>query len=257
MTPLMVGVGLAVGVLVGLTGVGGGTLLTPFLVLLGIPVPTAVGTDLVYGIATKLAGTVQHARQGSVAWSWTLALAAGGVPAAAAASVLSARLVRSAAVAALLAHALGTALILAAAATAAQEVLRLLRRREASAPPVGVDRRRLAPWAVAPAGAAIGLLVGLTSVGGGSLVAPLLWWASGLEARRLVGTDVASGLLLTAAAGVAHLATGAVDWHVALSLMAGSVPGAVLGSRLTLVVPARPLRAALSALVFLSGIRLV
>ena len=246
--------GLVVGVLVGLTGVGGGSLLTPILVLVGIPIPAAVGTDLVYNIGTKLMGTIQHFRQHAVDWRWACALGAGGVPLAVIGSLVSGALRQDTA---LLQHILGGALVLAAVSTAIQELVRFLRRRR------GIDGdqatlrgRAVSPLMLVPLGAAIGFLVGLTSIGAGSLMAPALLLWSGLTARRIVGTDVASGFLLTVAAGLAHATIGTVDWHLVLNLMVGSVPGAWLGSRLTLVVPGRPLKTLVAGLVFLSGVRL-
>lgn len=242
-------VGLFVGILVGLTGVGGGSLLTPILVLIGVPIPAAVGTDLVYNVGTKLTSTLQHWRQGGIDWRWAGAMAAGGVPMAIIGSLASNALSKDEA---LLSHILGAALVLAGLSTVVQEFIRWRRgRREAPPPP------RVSPLHLVPLGAAVGFLVGLTSIGAGSLVAPALLLWSGLAARRIVGTDVANGLFLTVAAGMAHASIGAVDWHLVLNLVIGSVPGAWLGSRLTVYVPGRPLKAVVSGLVFLSGLKLI
>lgn len=243
-------VGLFVGILVGLTGVGGGSLLTPVLVLLGFPIPAAVGTDLVYNVGTKMMGMFQHWRQGAISWRWTGAMAVGGVPMAIIGSLVADDLAHRTA---LLSHILGGALVLAGLGTAVQEVVRWRKRRAPApaAPP------RVSPLRLVPLGAVVGFLVGLTSIGAGSLVAPALLVWSGLTARRIVGTDVANGMFLTVAAGFAHASLGSVDWHLVLNLVVGSVPGAWIGSRLTLVVPGRPLKTVVSGLVFLSGLRLI
>jgi uncharacterized membrane protein YfcA len=238
--------GLLVGALVGLTGVGGGSLVTPALVWLGVPVPTAVGTDLVANAVTKLVGAVQHARQGSVDARWVLALAVPGIPGAVGGSLLVGALRQHPGAQPWLLHLLGGALVLAAGAT-------LLHGRARRGGPNGGEGRP--PRCVAAVGALVGLLLGLTSVGGGSLVAPVLLLTSRLTPRQVVGTETTSALLLAVCAGAAHLAVGTVDVRLVLNLLAGSVPGVWLGSRLTLRVPGHHLRAAVSGLVFVTGVR--
>jgi len=246
-------VGLFVGLLVGLTGVGGGSLLTPMLVLLGVPVPAAVGTDLVYNVGTKLMGTLTHWRQGGIEWRWVAALSAGGVPAAVIGSLVSQALAREAGV---LGHLLGGALILAALGTGVQQVIRW-RQRRSDHPDAVPPHMPVSPAALLPLGVVVGFLVGLTSIGAGALIAPALLVWSNLSGRRVVGTDVANGLLLTAAAGLAHASVGAVEWHLVLNLVLGSIPGAYLGSRLTTYVRSGPLRTVVSGLVLVSGLRLI
>lgn len=253
MALLVAGVGLIVGLLVGLTGVGGGSLLTPILVLVGVPVPAAVGTDLVYNIGTKLMGTIQHVRQHAVDWRWAGAIGAGGAPMAVIGSLVSGALSQDTL---LLRHILGGALVLAAVSTVVLEGARWYRRRRRGPGAPTRPQRPVSPLMLVPLGAGIGFLVGLTSIGAGSLVAPALLLWSGLTARRIVGTDVGTGLLLTAAAGLAHAGIGTVEWHLVLNLMAGSVPGAWLGSRLTVRVPGRPLKTIVAGLVLVSGLRL-
>lgn len=267
MDPIVAAAGFLVGMLVGLSGVGGGSLLTPVLVLAGVSVPTAVGTDLVYNIGTKLVGTWQHARQRGIDWRWVVPLASGGVPTAIAGSLAAGLAGPGEAATHLLRHVLGATLVLAALGTVAQPaVRRLVRGSRPSAGAAGRPANPLSTPSPAPRrsrlrllllGAGIGFLVGLTSVGAGSLVAPALLLWSRLTPRRLVGTDVANGLLLTAAAGLTHLALGTVDLHLVLNLATGSLPGAWIGSRLTLYVPNRPLRALMSGVVLLSGVALL
>lgn len=235
-------IGLAVGTLVGLTGVGGGSVLTPVLVLLGIPPLTAIGTDLVTNAVTDLFGTVQHHRQGTVSWRWVRTLAVGGVPAAILGSLATGFLLHGLDAQLTLRRILGVALLIATLAA-------LLRRRRPK-PNRDAKPPRLAPGL----GAALGFLVGLTSVGGGSLVTPVLLGLSPLGPAEIVGTDIATAFLIAAAAGVAHAALGSVDPQLALNLLIGSVPGVWFGSRLTQYVPRRPLRIVVGGLVCLIGI---
>lgn len=246
--------GLFVGVLIGLVGVGGGSLVTPILVLLGIPVPTAVGTDLVYATGTKLIGAMQHWRQHSVDLHWVTMLCAGGVPGAILGSMLGtvvwARLPGGTHV---LKEILGSALVIAALATALQEWLRQKKpRQERPTEPATDPSWRL----VAPVGALIGGLLGASSVGGGSLIAPIMLLA-GVAPRRVVGTDISSALLMTAAAGTIHMVAGTVNYQLAFNLMLGSIPGVLIGSRWTVRVPGKPLKVLVSSLVLLSGLRLM
>ncbi|MBX5477072.1 MAG: sulfite exporter TauE/SafE family protein [Clostridia bacterium] len=247
-------VGLIVGTLVGLTGVGGGSLLTPILVWMGVPVSTSIGTDLVSNAATKLVGLFQHHRQRSVSWRWVLALSVAGVPAALLGTWAVAWLKDASGTDAVVRHLLGGALVLATVATVAQGWFRQHPHgsRHAGVP----EERPGAPGlAVYAFGGLVGFMVGLTSVGGGALVAPMLLLLSRLAPRQVVGTDIANAFFLTLAAGSAHAAIGTVDFPLALNLLIGSLPGAWLGSRLTLVVPRRPLRAVISGIVFVTGVR--
>lgn len=248
--------GLIVGLLIGLVGVGGGSLVTPILVLLGIPASTAVGTDLFYGSGTKLVGAVQHWRLKSVNLRWVAAICVGGVPGAVIGSLLAgAMLAQFPGGEATLKHILGFALVLAALATSVQEWLR--QRRPATPQPSLPQGDANPPWPYAlPFGALIGFMVGLTSVGSGSLVAPAMLFA-GLAPRRVVGTDIASALLITVAASTVHMAVGTVDYRLAFNLMLGSIPGVVIGSRLTVRVPGHPLKFLVSALVLVTGLRLI
>ncbi|MCL8206918.1 MAG: sulfite exporter TauE/SafE family protein [Actinomycetia bacterium] len=259
MDPLVAALGFVVGTMVGLTGVGGGSLLTPALVLAGISVPTAVGTDLVYNIGTKLVGAWQHGRQGGVDWRRVLPLAGGGVPTAVAGSLTATLIAPGEPTTHLLRHVLGATLVVASLATALKPVLRRIaaRRQEArhaDAAPTPAPER---PFALVALGAGIGFLVGLTSIGAGSLLAPALLLGTRLAPRKLVGTDVATGLFLTAAAGLTHLGGGTVSLPLVLNLVAGSLPGAWVGSRLALRVPNRPLRVMMSGFVLLSGLALL
>ncbi|MBE3590932.1 MAG: sulfite exporter TauE/SafE family protein [Firmicutes bacterium] len=285
MSMTVVLVGLLVGTLVGLTGVGGGSLLTPILIWMGVPVSTSIGTDLVSNAATKLLGLFQHHRQRSVSWRWVFALAVTGVPAALLGTWAVAWLHTRPETDGVLKHILGAALVLATLATVAQGWVRRRAPRGAQAAPgapagpgvtagpsVAAPGSQAADADAAPPldeaaadgrpgrlvyvfGALVGFMVGLTSVGGGALVAPVLFLLSRLSPRRIVGTDIGNAFFLTVAAGAAHAAIGTVNLPLALNLMLGSLPGVWLGSRLTLVVPRRPLRAVISGIVLVTGVR--
>jgi uncharacterized membrane protein YfcA len=234
--------GLLVGSLVGLTGMGSGALMTPILILVvGVPPVTAVGTDLAYASLTKIVGGWQHARQQTVDWRLVRLLAAGSVPASLASVQLLEQLERRvdiAAVDAIVRRGLGGVLILAAAAL----LLGALRaRRAATSAAAAFPARR-----VVVLGAVVGSLVGLTSVGSGSLVVALLSLSSPLAATTIVGTDIAHAAILTSAAAGAHGLAGNIEPPLLASLLAGSLPGVLLGSRLSVRIPATALRLVLA-----------
>jgi uncharacterized membrane protein YfcA len=248
--------GFVVGLLVGLTGLGGGILMTPLLMLgVGMPAAAAVGTDLAYATLTKLAGTWQHCRQGTVDARIVWRLAAGSVPATLVAVGLLVWLQEQHADRAdvWLERAIGAALLLAAFLM----IRRLISARrsvdEALAGPVVVPG-----WGkLAAVGAVGGFMVGLTSIGSGSLIMALLVLVCTLRPERLVGTDIAHATLLVGAAALAHLAVGDVDLAVAGALVVGSVPGVLIGSRLVVRVPKRPLQFGLAGLLLTTGAQLL
>src|SRR5690606_29664658 len=222
--------GFAVGVLVGLTGVGGGALMTPALILYGIPPAVAVGTDLVYAAVTKSVGAVVHHRRGNVDWRLVARLAAGSLPAAAAMLWLLREIG---------AHGvdhgdavttmLGVALVLTAVVVLARPWLHGRRAVPDKAP---------APWLVAAGGAVLGALVTASSVGAGALGAALLLVAyRRLPVATVVGTDIAHAVLLALAAGIGHWHLGTVDAVLLAQLAAGSLPGVYIGARLSDCVP--------------------
>lgn len=246
--------GFAVGTVVGITGVGGGALMTPLLVLLfGVAPATAVGTDLLYAAITKAGGTLVHARRGHVDWRVVGRLAAGSLPAAALALLAVHRFVPGGLGAAnrTIGFFLGLALLLTAAA------LLLRRHLLAWAGAAGrvVDDRA---WPTVLAGAVLGALVALSSVGAGALgVTALFFLYPGLAAIRIVGADLAHAVPLTLLAGLGHWWLGSIDWALLATLLAGSLPGVWLGSRLAPRIPERFLRPALAALLVLAGGKLV
>ncbi len=249
-------VGLAVGFLVGLTGVGGGVLLAPILVFLGIQPSVAVGTDMVYGTVTKIVATVRNVHARRVDWSWAMALALGSVPAGIAGSltVYWLRHHHSNAEAIIL-QALGAVLAFAAVVSLLSELVlkRLNLRTTVDWTPVNW-RNRLK---VAAVSAAIGFVFGLTSVGSGSLFALMLLFCSRLDAKMLVGTDIAHATFLVAAAAVAHLNIGTVNLPLAANLLCGSIPGVMLGTALMPRVPSRPLKIMICVLVLAAGAKMI
>ena len=252
--PLYTVSGAAVGFIVGLTGVGGGSLMTPLLVLVfGVHPVTAVGTDLLYAALTKSAGSVVHSLRGNVDWRVVRLLAAGSAPAAAATLYFLFRFgANSAHASKAVSLTLGVALLLTATSILFRR--RLLHWREANRPAAS---RGQAVWTVA-IGAALGVLVSVSSVGAGAIgVTALLLLYPGIPVLRIVGTDIAHAVPLTLIAGVGHWAHGSVDASMLVSLLLGSVPGIILGSHIAPRVHEKYLGALLSIVLFVVGGRLI
>ena len=252
---LYAGSGLAVGVLVGLTGVGGGSLMTPLLVLLFHFHPaTAVGTDLLYAAATKTAGTAVHGLRDTVDWRIVRRLGAGSVPGAA---LTLAGLAyfgpASKSQGALISFVLGVALLMTSATILFRpQILAFAARRRRE-----VSDRRVALLTVLT-GLVLGVLVSLTSVGAGALgVTALLLLYPRLPTIRIIGSDIAHAVPLTLVAGAGHWMLGTVNWHLLASLLVGSVPGIVVGSLLATRAPDLVLRPILAVTMILVGARLV
>jgi uncharacterized protein len=244
--PLILLFGLVVGALIGLTGVGGGSLMTPLLLLAGgySPVVT-IGTDLAYGAVTKTLGGWRHLRAGHVDVRLSWWLAAGSVPGALA-GVVTLNLLDSAygeRFAPYLLGAVAAALMLAASATLFRAVFRPeLTKRER--PSAGLRRPRSKAGTIA-IGLVLGFILGLTSVGSGALVGLALILLYRLEPRRVVGTDVFHAAVLLWSAGLAHLVSGNVDLGLMANILAGSLPGVWIGAALLPHVPIAGLRHAL------------
>ena len=245
--------GFVVGVLIGLTGIGGGAIMTPFLILvLGTRPVVAVGTDLVYGAVTKLAGAYLHWRQGTVDVKLALRLAAASVPAGLLAVLALQRLPESTAEAdEAVRRALGIVLIIVALLMA----LRL--RGHLSLPVPERWQATLRGRGTYVVGAVVGALVGFTSVGSGSLLVPFLVAVYPMTTAQIVGTDVFHAALLVTATAAGHVHGNTVDWTLAASLLLGSVPGVTLGSWMAPRVSSRILRAALAVLLLLTGIKML
>ncbi|MBL8397729.1 MAG: sulfite exporter TauE/SafE family protein [Candidatus Accumulibacter sp.] len=248
--------GFIVGVIVGLTGVGGGSLMTPLLVLLfGIHPATAVGTDLLYAAITKAGGTVVHARKGHVDWRVTRLLASGSIPAAGLTIwALSFLPKQSAAVSQIISVSLGVALLLTAGAILFR---RQLQQQALTHADDAAHNEWRAPLTVT-VGALLGVLVSISSVGAGALgVAALFYLYPRLPTLRIIGSDVAHAVPLTLVAGLGHWLLGSVDWSLLGSLLLGSLPGIWLGSHASARVPDRFLRPALATMLLLIGGKLI
>jgi uncharacterized protein len=256
--PLIVLFGLAVGILIGLTGVGGGSLMTPLLLLVGgySPVVT-IGTDLAYGAVTKTFGGWRHLRAGHVDLRLSWWLAAGSVPGALAGVLTLNRLDRAYGekFEPYLLGAVAAALMLAASATLFRALFRpeLVRRERASA---GLRRPRSKVGTVG-IGGVLGFILGLTSVGSGALVGLALILLYRLEPRRVVGTDVFHAAILLTAAGLAHMVGGNVDYGLAANILVGSIPGIWIGSHMSVRWPQGVLRTLLGVVLVGAGVTIM
>ncbi len=247
--------GFLVGVLVGATGVGGGSLMTPLLVLvMGVPPATAVGTDLLYASLTKVGGAWAHGRRSNIDWRICGLLAAGSLPAAAATLLLLSQLsVDPSQYAIVLKRCLGVALMLSAAALLLRDRLHAIALRRTAATTLEPS----APITTVVTGAVVGALVTATSVGAGALgVAALLFLYPTLATTRVVGTDIAHAVPLTMLAGLGHASLGGVDLHLLGNLLLGSLPGVYLGSHLSRALPEQFLRMLLAFVLVLVATRL-
>lgn len=247
--------GFAVGFVVGLSGVGGGSLMTPLLVLVfGVHPATAVGTDLLYAAITKACGTAIHHIGRSIEWRVMGFLAAGSIPATVA-TLLALRHydVAGDELAGVITDVLGYALLL----TALSLVFRRLILAPARAWSFRGHPHRRATATVAT-GVALGILVSLSSVGAGAIgVTILVLLYPHLSAVRVIGTDIAHAMPLALVAGFGHLILGTVDLYLLASLLTGSLPGVALGSLVAPRVPERLLRVILAAVLTAAGVRLV
>jgi uncharacterized membrane protein YfcA len=252
--------GFAVGLIVGLTGVGGGSLMTPILIFFfGVKPYLAVGTDLLFAAFTKLGGTVNLARQRLVPWGIVARLSAGSLPASVLTLVVLHQLgPASDRVQSLMTHTLGVALLLTAAAMLFKAVRGKQLPRQLSATQLAQASRARSPALVVAFGAVIGALVTLTSVGAGAIgVSVLLLLFPLLPLPRIVAADIAYAVPLTLVAGLGHASLGSVDWPLLGKLLAGSLPGIWLGTRLMRHTPERLVRSLLSLLLAYAGTKLI
>jgi len=247
--PLYVLSGVLVGGVVGLTGVGGGSLMTPILILFfRIHPVTAVGTDLLYASVTKAGGTAVHGFNRTVDWRLVGFLALGSVPATALTiAALYLLHIDSRASQLLITRALGVALLL----TAISLVLRKQLARW-SAGRVSDRDPRLTRRLTILTGAVLGVLVSLSSVGAGAIgVTALVLLYPEMDSRRIVGSDIAHAVPLTLVAGAGHLFLGSINLHVLASLLAGSLPAIVIMSAVGARTPDPALRLALACVLVL------
>jgi uncharacterized membrane protein YfcA len=253
--PLYSVCGLGVGFLVGMTGVGGGSLMTPVLILLfGIHPTVAVGTDLLYASATKAAGSVIHGLSRTIDWVIVRRLAAGSIPSAAATLLVLSRFdiygptMREVVTIVLTAALFATAMLL----IFRRRLLAFYARRV-----VELDPGPTA-WLTIVAGALLGVLVSISSVGAGAIgVTILVLLYPGRPTKTIVGSDIAHAMPLTLVAGLGHWMLGSVNWYIFVSLLIGSLPGVALGSYMATRVPERALRIVLAVVLAIVGGKLL
>jgi uncharacterized membrane protein YfcA len=241
--------GLLVGVLVGMTGMGGGSLMTPMLILIfGFDPKTAVGTDILHGAVFKSFGAVRHRQLGNVHVPLALWMLAGSAPL----SLVGVQIASSFsdATESTMSRVVGGALIAGGVGFA---IKTFLRGKAADAPLHLSTREKLIAIAI---GASCGFVVGLTSVGSGTFFGLAMLLIYPLSARRIVGTDMLHASLLLWVAGAGHLLHGNVNLHAMAWLLVGSIPGVLVGSHLSVRVPERSLRIAFGFVLILSGIKL-
>ena len=259
-------IGLIIGFLIGLTGMGGGALMTPVMILImGVKPVIAVGTDLAYGAITKILGGATHARQGTVHRKTAILLACGSVPATLAGVGLITRIKNAdpAFVNGFLMHAIAWVLILVAGVMVAKPALNRLserarRKEERNWRDRAVEYGDRNWWILPIVGALVGFVVGLTSVGSGTLIiVSLMFLYPRWQSKDLVGTDVFHAAMLVSAASLAQFAAGNVNVPMAASLLLGSIPGVLIGSRLTVGFPESMLRLSLASVLLISGAKLL
>jgi len=251
----LVAFGLGVGILVGMTGIGGGSLMTPMLILVfGVAPTTAIGTDLAYAAVTKTVGGYKHWRQKTVDFTLSSWMAIGSVPAA----------IGGVYVLTLLEDWLGSdfedvviallagALFLTGIATLVRAFLKRMHERERDT--IAMERRR--KIAAVVLGLSVGFVLGVTSAGSGALIAVGLILLFRLSPQRVVGTDVFHAAILLWAAGLAHVTAGNVDFGLAGTILLGSVPGVWLGSHWSVRVAPAVLRTTLAVVLIGAGLAL-
>lgn len=251
--------GLLVGAIVGVTGVGGGSLMSPILILMfGVAPTTAVGTDLFFAAATKTVGSIVHHKQKSADHRIVGWLCLGSIPAAIVTLLLLFEFGGHQMKHGLIVMLLGAMLIVTSFAT-------LFRRQLVNAVIDTNDEEkarrfiRFQPILTVAAGAILGALVTLTSVGAGALGATLLLmlYPLRLTARKLVGTDIMHAVPLTLVAGTGYMIAGSVDLRLLGMLLIGSIPGIIIGSRLTVYLDERIVQRCLAVILFITGMKLV
>ena len=255
--PVHVFAGLGVGLLVGMTGVGGGSLMTPLLVLLfGVHPATAVGTDLLFAALTKTAGMAVHGVNKTVDWAVTGLLALGSIPATAVTLYALSHVQASTGGASkLIAFVLGLMLIVTSATLIFRRFLRRLVERRHIADVGHEDERGIATVVL---GAVLGIVVSISSVGAGAIgMTALLMLYPRRPIARLIGSDIAHAVPLTLIAGLGHWMIGSVDFALLGSLLVGSIPGVVIGSSIGPRLPEPALRMVLAVILALVGVKLV
>lgn len=246
--------GLLVGILVGMTGVGGAALLTPILMMIGINPAVAVGTDLFYNSITKMFGTLQHWRQKTVNLRLVLYLALGSIPGTVIAIILlqvfdyffqnQDQIIK---------YFIGYTLVIVAGATIFQTYFTSYFKTKPGQTDPLYEKKVLTIFI----GCFLGFIVGLTSIGSGSLFAIALLYIYRIKTSELVGTDITHAFALVTVAGFMHAGLGNVDFLLATNLLIGSIPGVIVGSSLSTKIPAKPLRTIMALAILFAGIKLI
>jgi uncharacterized protein len=254
MDPAIVLFGLGIGVLVGMTGMGGGSLMTPLLILIfGIQPTTAIGTDIVYSAITKIVGSWRHFKLGTVNMELVKWLSFGSVPAAVAGVALVsvvAEHIGEERLDSLVYAVLGGTLLMVGIITLARALI--LRNLIDERDRFEVEKRHKVAAIVI--GATTGFVIGITSAGSGTVIAILLIAVYRLAPKRVVGTDVFHAAILLSAAGLAHIVAGNVDFGLAANILVGSIPGVIIGSALSDKAPQGVIRTALGLVLIGSGV---
>lgn len=267
-------VGLFIGFLVGLTGMGGGALLAPIMILIfRVPPVWAVGTDIAYSTVTKAVGSIVHIRQKNVNFKIAFWLACGSVPA----TLVSVGFVQymrkhySDFINNFIIHTIGFTLLLVAVLLIAKPfIMRLLEHKnlekqkqaalnsEVAAQKISNWEKWYRPMVTIFVGAFVGFLVGLTSVGSGTLIiVSMAFLFPRLTSKELVGTDVFQAFMLLASAVIGYLNAGTINWTLVMLLLFGSLPGVFLGSKLSKFIPDRYMRPVLATVLVISGWKLI
>ena len=252
----LIGFGLGVGILVGMTGIGGGSLMTPLLILVfGVKPITAVGTDLAYAAVTKTVGGYKHWRQNTVELRLSTWMALGSVPAAVSGVFVLDLLERATGhdFDDLLMTILAAALLLTGVATLVRAFLKRMHDRERATIPMDTRHK----VAAVTLGVFVGFVLGVTSAGSGALIAVGLILLFRLIPTRVVGTDIFHAAILLWAAALAHIVAGNVDFPLAANILIGSVPGVWMGSHWAIRVPANVLRTTLAVVLIGAGMALL
>lgn len=244
-------IGFVLGFLIGLTGVGGGALVAPALyVVLGVDYGQSVALSLIYSVVTKIVSAVQHLRQGTVLWKITLLYGLTAIPG----TVLGSQVIYWAADGGqrVFPFLMGGVLLLVSA----------LMLMETSVKAIAAREKPFSPYQITLAGAlaigafqsVVGALLGLTSIGSGSLVILSMVYLFRMSAREIVGSNIVIALIMVIPAALAHYLAGGLDWKLLGLLLVGSVGGAVLGSKATMVLPDRALKLAIIALIVVGAV---
>ncbi len=242
--------GAGVGFIVGITGIGGGALMTPLLLLFGFPPHIAVGTDLLYAAITKASGVISHHKQKHVEWKLVKLLAMGSLPAALFTGYFLQNIFEdSDSYAALIKNSLGIMLLLTAFVVIFRKQLQRITLRSKS--PASQGTRDIVTVIM---GSVLGVLVTLTSVGAGAIgTAILMLLYPALRSANVVGTDIAHAVPLTLCAGIIHLFLGNVDFGLLFALLVGSIPAIQLGSKVSHHLPESVLKPLLAGILFFLG----